>query len=155
MWHIRGRLVSGRLTGGLSVHKVVLHSKIFVLRGFEGILFVSSTILAWGRGDNNTQMKAQRSPGEGRIWGAAGGTSMSKVSCYEQTLLWRLGASHIGSTKPSGTERPKGRATERPSASEAESEVSGTPTTLAFHLFIVGTGESQGAEASTLNFFFF
>ena len=45
-WRVRGRLVGGGLAGGLPVYEVLLHGKIFVLWGFEGVVFASSTKLA-------------------------------------------------------------------------------------------------------------
>lgn len=45
-WHVRGRLVGRGLAGRLRVHEVLLPGKISVLWGFEGVVFVSSTILA-------------------------------------------------------------------------------------------------------------
>lgn len=90
MGRVWGHLVSRRLTHRLPVHKVLLCGKLFVLWSFEGIVFVSSIIFTWGRGDNNKEMDAQRSSRNGRIWGA-GHTFKPKVVCYLQTLLWRLG----------------------------------------------------------------
>lgn len=65
MRHVYHPLVSGWFAHRWPLQEILFRRKIFVLWGFKGIVFVSSTILACGRRKKNAEMRSRFSKGGG------------------------------------------------------------------------------------------